>query len=627
MEQIMPWDDWEIVSRINMSSDCSTYEIKQKSDKTNNTRSILKVLELPWNSRKKTNEFLTRMASINAIGNGNITSIADHYADTNTSSAEKNQRSRIYIREWYCSPLTQKSIDSCDEKTVLQIGIDICNALETLEQLELLHLRVNPEHIFIWKSEDEESVGYCLSCCTPSIRKTDAPYQSNQLRLYSRFYSAPEIFNENRFDRTSDLYSLGMILYVYLNEGCFPFLPQSSNLLYSDYEEAEMTRLKNLAALPSPLHASEEAASVILKALAYNPEDRYQSASDLKKALFEVMYHGEMPYPDPKAGYPSLPWESWEIEREIGVGGFGIVYEARYHGTVPKKSAIKIIQIPQNKTQLESFRIKAGHNLFSINSLVKTNYESVMEEIAALERFGSHPNIVHLEDYKEQTGVFPGTNIRQYTAYMRMELLQPIQSHFLYSRLDEKTVLQMGCDISNALMTIESYKTKDGKRVFHRDVTPENILIAETPDGRIRFKLSDFGIIRKTSEFFTTQITKIGKKFYIAPEIIQSNTASSSIDVYSLGMTLYYFLNDNLWPFVSKEDLADPDAMRKAEAIRVGGKESVPRPKNASEELSAIVLKAIAYKPEDRYQSASEMRDALLEYQRSSPDLLKQMFY
>ena len=176
-------------------------------------------------------------------------------------------------------------------------------------------------------------------------------------------------------------------------------------------------------------------------------------------------------------------------------------------------------------------------------------------------------------------------------------------------------------------MTIESYKTKDGKRVFHRDVTPENILIAETPDGRIRFKLSDFGIIRKTSEFFTTQMTKIGKKFYIAPDIIQSNTASSSIDVYSLGMTLYFFLNDNLWPFVSKEDLADPDAMRKAEAIRVGGKESVSRPKNASEELSAIVLKAIAYKPEDRYQSASEMRDALLEYQRSSPDLLKQMFY
>ncbi len=126
--------------------------------------------------------------------------------------------------------------------------------------------------------------------------------------------------------------------------------------------------------------------------------------------------------------------------------------------------------------------------------------------------------------------------------YIRMELLTPFNNYVCNKNLSEKEVIKLGVDICTALELCVR------RHIIHRDVKPENIFINQFGD----FKLGDFGIARKLGNV-TGGLSRKGTYNYMAPEIERSNQYDSTVDLYSLGLVLYRFMNRNRLPFLDTE--------------------------------------------------------------------------
>ncbi|MDR7422092.1 MAG: protein kinase [Armatimonadota bacterium] len=138
--------------------------------------------------------------------------------------------------------------------------------------------------------------------------------------------------------------------------------------------------------------------------------------------------------------------------------------------------------------------------------------------------------------------------------------------------------------------------------IVHRDVKPQNILIAS--DGTV--KVADFGIARAVSAATITQPGMVlGTVQYLAPEQVRGASVGRASDIYALGAVLYEMLTGRL-PFDGESPIAI--ALKHL-------REPPPRPRALQPDipvrLEAIILKAMAKRPEDRYRSAREMADDL----------------
>ncbi len=135
-----------------------------------------------------------------------------------------------------------------------------------------------------------------------------------------------------------------------------------------------------------------------------------------------------------------------------------------------------------------------------------------------------------------------------------------------------------------------------GLDIVHRDVTPENIMLSWS--GEV--KLIDFGLARSTVDGTVTSLGMVvGRRSYMAPEVWAGGKPDRRADVFSLGVVL--------WELLAVKRLEDLDEAR--------WREGVPDPRtvrpDAPAELAAIAMNALARAPEERYQSAVEMADAL----------------
>jgi serine/threonine protein kinase len=250
---------------------------------------------------------------------------------------------------------------------------------------------------------------------------------------------------------------------------------------------------------------------------------------------------------------------SWKVGGLIGGGGFGAVYRAvKDDFGFKQEAAVKIIDVKKDEKLLKLVR----------------------QEVQNLLNLNGHPNIVLIKDCKIETQKYDGGN----DVLILMELL---------SGLDEKNmspeqVAKLGADICRALEMCAN------NNIIHRDIKPANILVS--PDGH--YKLSDFGISRTLAAHGAS--TNIGTPEFKAPEVAMYRKYDARADIYSLGLTMYYLLNGGKPPFSGEDALT-----RRLEG------EAPPPPRNAPDYLSAIILKACAFDPDKRYNTAREMRGAL----------------
>ena len=201
-----------------------------------------------------------------------------------------------------------------------------------------------------------------------------------------------------------------------------------------------------------------------------------------------------------------------------------------------------------------------------------------------------------------------------------MELLTPLDTYLLKHPMDEREAIQMGLDLTSAL----SYCHKEG--VIHRDIKPANIFVTETGI----FKLGDFGIAR-TIEKTTGGLSKKGTESYMAPEVYLVRPYGKSVDQYSLGMVLYSCMNNNRLPFLPPYPEAIKFSQREEATARRMRGEELPKPVNASEEFSNVILRACNYDPKRRYNNVDEFHEALnalvpKEVEKTPPPFTKKKF-
>ncbi len=289
-----------------------------------------------------------------------------------------------------------------------------------------------------------------------------------------------------------------------------------------------------------------------------------------------------------------ITYPGWKTVRQIGSGSYGAVYEIERDVFGRKeRAALKVISIPQNDSELEEL-IYDGYDEESISKLFQSVLLSIVQEYQVMADMKGHTNIVCCDDIRcveKEHG--PGWNV-----FIKMEYLTPL-TRLLGQNASDEQVIRLGKDICKALILCED------RNIVHRDIKPQNLFVSQDGD----YKLGDFGsakIMEKTSSG-----TKAGTYNYMAPEVYNNEPYGSSADLYSLGLVMYWMLNERRLPFFPlPPDIPTPKEMDRALCLRVKGKK-LPPPKNGSKALKRIVLKACCSRPEDRYASAAEMLDAL----------------
>jgi serine/threonine-protein kinase len=257
------------------------------------------------------------------------------------------------------------------------------------------------------------------------------------------------------------------------------------------------------------------------------------------------------------------------IER-VGAGGMAEVYRARDE-LLGRDVAVKVLseRFARDTSFVERFRreAQAAANL-------------------------SHPNIVSLYDY--------GSDGETYFIVME----------FIDGRGLDEIIRDEGPLLPERAAEIASDVAKALERahtagLVHRDVKPSNIMI--TSQGQT--KVTDFGIVRALGGDGENTMTQtgmvIGTAAYLSPEQAQGNPVDARSDVYSLGCVLYEMLTGRA-PFTGETPLA----------IAYKHVREDPQPPSAlnpdaTASLDAIVMKALAKNPDNRYSSAKEMREDL----------------
>ncbi|HEU4511056.1 MAG TPA: protein kinase [Pyrinomonadaceae bacterium] len=316
---------------------------------------------------------------------------------------------------------------------------------------------------------------------------------------------------------------------------------------------------------------------------------------------------------------------AYQIEREVARGGMGTIYEAlRVDREFAKRAAIKIV--------------KRGMD----TDVILRRFRKERQILAAF----NHPNIASLLDGGTTDDGLP---------YFVMEYIEgkPLYKYCDANQLSVAQRLQLFLSICDAVHYAHQ------RQVVHRDIKPSNVLV--TADGVP--KLLDFGIAKLLNPDILGDITRdstgtamrLMTPEYASPEQIQGWPTSPATDVYSLGVLLYELLTGyrpyrllNRAPHeiarvICEEAPPPPSFVIMRHDDRVTASEATTRQqvysrrkttpgclrKTLSGDLDTIIMRALEKEPENRYQSAKQLRDDIarflegkpVSHWRKSPDL------
>ena len=233
--------------------------------------------------------------------------------------------------------------------------------------------------------------------------------------------------------------------------------------------------------------------------------------------------------------------------------------------------------------------LKVMHGHLSDDTVFQSRF---IQEARAAARLAD-PNVVNVFDQGQDGDM----------AYLVMEYLPGITLRELIREQRRLTIAQT-ITIMDAILSGLAAAHKAG--IVHRDVKPENVLMAE--DGRI--KIGDFGLARATTANTATGAQLLGTIAYLAPELVTRGTADARSDIYALGIMLYEML-------VGEQPYKGEQPMQIAFQHAT---DSVPRPsaKNPGvpEQLDELVLWSTEKEPDERPTDAQVMLDRLREIER-----------
>jgi serine/threonine-protein kinase len=266
----------------------------------------------------------------------------------------------------------------------------------------------------------------------------------------------------------------------------------------------------------------------------------------------------------------------YRVLSRLGSGGMADVYLAQDQ-LLGRQDAVKVL-----------------HHHFAEDHEFVERFRREASSAAAL----SHPNIVAIFDRGEWNGTY----------YIAMEY---VAGRSLKTLVREQGALDPAAAIEIVIQILRAARFAHKRGVIHRDLKPHNVLLDE--EGRAR--VTDFGIARAGASDMTLTGSIMGTAQYLSPEQAQGHIVSDASDLYSIGVILYELLT-GVVPFEGETAVAIAFKQVSAEpqppsALRPG----LPR------SLDAVVLRALAKDPAQRYASADELIVALERERQALPAL------
>lgn len=269
----------------------------------------------------------------------------------------------------------------------------------------------------------------------------------------------------------------------------------------------------------------------------------------------------------------------YRIVARVGHGGMAEVYES--NDVITKQHvAIKLIRedVMSNPVNLKRFQ----------------NEASIAASL-------NHPNIVKVYNHGTVDGI----------PYIANEF---IKGQNLKEVLDFRGALPIAEAVDNLLQIASALAYAHSHGIVHRDIKPDNIYVMG--DGTV--KLGDFGIAQSNAKMEDEKNNEIiGSVHYLAPEISLGKLATAQSDIYSVGVTFFELITGHI-----------PFNKQKAIDIAVAHvKEKFPSPKkylpNCPREVERIIEKCTKKNPSDRYKTAEDLYDDLLNL-KNDPSAIKE---
>ncbi|MBQ7255476.1 MAG: protein kinase [Oscillospiraceae bacterium] len=256
---------------------------------------------------------------------------------------------------------------------------------------------------------------------------------------------------------------------------------------------------------------------------------------------------------------------------------------------------LKYISIPESQTQIEGLRLTGA---VQTDEDAKAYYENVSNqykaELKALSQLSEVTNIAAFDAHElkeKEDGI-------GYDLYLISERRQTLEDYLIATPMTQLKAAGLALDLCGALSDLR----KVG--YLHADVKPSNVLL----NANGHFMLSDLGLFKIDQLKYAVYPRRMLGS-WSAPELFDMmGTMNETMDIYAVGMVLYNVYNGGHAPFEDERTSA-----REASEQRKAGL-ALPVPLYADYEMSEIILKACAFRPEDRYQTPEDLKQALTDY-------------
>lgn len=276
--------DWKVTSFVGEDNGCEVYKVSRKIDKNTAQNAILRHAFVGKNNYTDEHaEYFTEEADF-------IESVKDldgisNYLDVYVQDNQNKETCDLYIFTEELTSLEElMKTKTFAEDEVVDFGIQMSSLLETLETKNIFHGNISPKNIFV----------------TADGRYKIGGFTDFEGKIDDKSYIAPEVFRQENVDYTTDIYSVGIIMYAMCNGGKIPFENDSC-----DRDSACKERFSGKA-VTAPSEGDEKLKSVIVIACQPNNANRWKNAGNIKNALTSIKDEiaTSSPAPNPEVVVP-----------------------------------------------------------------------------------------------------------------------------------------------------------------------------------------------------------------------------------------------------------------------------------------------------------------------------------
>lgn len=463
---------------------------------------------------------------------------------------------------------------------LLKVFGPLCAVLSEAHAKGIIHRDLKPQNIMLVTLHSGEILPKVLDFGIAGVR--DAPMGGHSLIVSGTpAYMPPEQWKGLTFtDARSDLYALGTIAYQCLS-GRLPFQAENAAAWMNQHCFHEPIDLEEaMSGRPLPRRLRD----VVMRTLKKDPQERFQSIADFKialeRALQEPPKHPAIQTISPKITpgrylFPYQKKEPYFLCNELGTGSFGASYLALQ---------------PKTKNEV----------------VVKVLHKHLKKTPASLERFQknvsrklSHPNAVEVFDLGEA----PDGSL-----WIAMERVKGTSLDALLAKgpLSEQEL------ISILVPLCELLSTAHAASIFHHNVKPPNILLVPTSEGKYTPRLPDLGVASLLQDPSDKARLSLSSAAYLSPEECMGRgktPADGRADIYALGLISYLCLSGQL-PFQGEDALGWIQLHLGEDPMPI---EEATKGRKLSSGMITLIKTALEKRPQDRFQTAEEMKRALLD--------------